>query len=407
MTIKCTTAFRAVSRATMAIPALFALGVWHAGAQDTGSSQAGADPGIFDDRILFGQSAAFSGPAQELGTNMRLGIEAAFNEANGNGGVHGRQLELTTLDDAYETEAAFNNTMRLINANRVFALIGAVGTPTSRASVPVASAAGVPYVAPFTGAELLRSPELSNVLNLRASYHQETEEIVDRLTEDLGITRVAVLYQNDSFGADGLTGTQLALERRGLSLVASGYYERNTSAVKYALLEITAAEPEALIMIGAYSPVAEMISLASADPDLVFATVSFVGSRALAEALGPSGTGVYVTQVVPLPEDTSVPVVAAYHQALADHDATAAPTFVSLEGYLAGRLAIAALEACGREVSRDCFVNSVRGGEEIDIDGFRLQYGPDDNQGSDTVLLTVIGEDGEYHLVDKMTGAQQ
>ncbi len=406
MTMIGTTALRAISRRA-GILAVLALGAGSVGAQNAASQTAGGDPGVFDDRILFGQSAALSGPAQVLGNNMRLGIEAAFGEVNENGGVHGRRLELTTLDDSYETEAAFNNTQRLINSDRVFALIGAVGTPTARASVPVAAAAGVPFVAPFTGAELLRSSDLDNVLNLRASYHQETEEIVARLTEDLGITRVAVLYQNDSYGADGLIGAQLALERRGLTPVATGYYRRNTTAVKYALLEIAAAEPEALIMIGAYAPVAEMIALASrTNPDLVFVTVSFVGSKALSAALGPDGAGVYVTQVVPLPYGTSVPVVAAYQKAMADQDADAAPSFVSLEGYLAGRLAIVALEACGREVSRDCFLNSVRGADAIDIDGFQLQYGPNDSQGSDVVLLTVIGEDGNYHPVDKMTGAE-
>ena len=369
-----------------------------------GMAAAADDPGISDDRIRFGQSAAFSGPASELGNEMRLGIEAAFNEANSRGGVNGRMLELTALDDSYETEAAFNNTMRLINAERVFALIGEVGTPTSRASVPVAAAAGVPFVAPFTGAEFLRDPELGNVLNLRASYYQETEEIVDRLTEDLGITRIAVLYQNDSFGAAGLTGTKLALERRGLAPVATGYYRRNTTGVKLALLDITAANPEALIMIGAYTPVAEMITLARRnDDDIVFATVSFVGSKALAEELGSDGTGVYVTQVVPLPEDDSVPVVAAYHDALNAYNPQAEPGFVSLEGYLSGRLTISALETCGSDVSRECFLNAVRDAGDIDIDGFQLRYGPGDNQGSDAVILTVIGEDGKYHQVDMMT----
>ncbi|WP_420640184.1 ABC transporter substrate-binding protein [Candidatus Poriferisocius sp.] len=369
-----------------------------------GTAPEGGVPGVSDDRILFGQSAAFSGPSQQLGTDMRLGLQAAFHEVNEAGGVNGRLLELTTLDDAYETEAAFDNAQRLINSEGVFALIGAVGTPTSRASVPVAATAGVPFVAPFTGAEFLRSPELDNVLNLRASYYQETEEIVARLTEDLGITRVAVLHQNDSYGATGLTGTELALERRGLEPVATGYYRRNTTAVKSALLDIAAGEPEAVVMIGAYAPVAEMISLArSVDADLVFATVSFVGSNALSEALGPEGAGVYVTQVVPLPGDTDVPVVAAYQEALASYDDGATPSFVSLEGYLAGRLAILALEGCGSEVSRECFLNSVRDAGAMDIEGFPLQYGPDDNQGSDTVLLTVIGEDGEYHPVERMS----
>ena len=332
-------------------------------------------PGVSDERVIFGQSAAFSGPAQELGRNMRLGIEAAFHEVNQRGGVHGRQVELSSLDDAYEPEAAIANTLQLIEDD-VFALIGAVGTPTSRSAVPVAEAAGVPYIAPFTGAELLRDAQLENVLNLRASYYQETEEMVARLTGDLDIERIAVMYQDDSYGRAGLRGVQLALERRGAEPVAVGAYTRNTTAVKTALLDLRAGDPEAVIIIGAYRPVAALVSWARyTGLDPVFMTVSFVGSNALADELGPSGEGVFVTQVVPFPTDDALPVVAAYHDALSAYAPDAVPGFVSLEGYLAGRLAIAGLERCGRELDRACFLDGLLRGEAIDIDGFRLRYG--------------------------------
>ncbi|MDE2994985.1 MAG: ABC transporter substrate-binding protein [Chloroflexota bacterium] len=292
--------------------------------------------GISDDRILFGQSAAFSGPAQALGRGMRLGIQAAFHERNQTGGVHGRMLELTTLDDQYEPHLAYSNTLNLISRERVFALIGEVGTPTSRSASPLANAEDVPFIAPFTGAGFLREAELENVVNLRASYHQEAEEMVARLTEDLGITRVAVMYQNDSYGQSGLDGVVAALPQRGLEPVASWYYQRNSDAVKAAVFNIVQANPEAVIMIGAYAPVAKAITLAREDIDPIFMAVSFVGSNALAQELGPDGAGVYVTQVVPLPDDTGVPAVAAYRAALKAFDANAVPGFVSLEGYLAG-----------------------------------------------------------------------
>jgi len=374
--------------------------------EDSSTSQEGSmvgmDPGISDSRIVFGQSAAFSGPAQALGNEMRLGIQAAFHEVNQAGGVHGRMVELVTLDDFYEPDSAYINTRQLINREGVFALIGEVGTPTSRSALSLAEAGGVPFIAPFTGAAFLREPDLNTVLNLRASYHQETEEMVERLTEDLGITRVAVLYQNDSYGQTGLDGARLALERRGLSPVASWYYPRNTSAVKNAVLNIVEADPEAVIMIGAYSPVAKTINLVRQDIDPVFMTVSFVGSNALAEELGSDGTGVYVTQVVPLPGDTDVPIVSAYQDALKAFDADGAPGFVSLEGYLAGRLAIAGLQLCGSEVSRECFLGAVRDAGTVDLDGMSLHYGQDDNQGSDAVFVTVIGDDGEYRLVESL-----
>ena len=370
-------------------------------ATDGGSRAAAATvPGVTATRILFGQSAAFSGPAQELGTNMRLGIEAAFAEVNRRGGVHGRSLELVFRDDAYEPEAAIANTVHLIEAERVFALIGAVGTPTSRSATPVAAEAGVPYIAPFTGAEFLRDASWGNVLNLRASYYQETEEMVARLTEDLGVSRIAVLYQDDSFGRAGYRGVRLALDRRAMQPVSIGLYPRNTTAVKTALLDLQRGEPEAVIMIGAYQPVAALIRWARhVGMDPTFLTVSFVGSNALAQELGAAGAGVYVTQVVPFPRDDTLPVVGAYLRALAAHDAAAVPGFVSFEGYLAGRLAVAGVQGCGTAPDRDCFMDSLLGSDEIDIDGFTLRYGASDNQGSDAVFLTRIGSDGRYHPV--------
>ena len=355
---------------------------------------------------MFGQSAAFSGPAQELGRNMQLGIQSAFHEVNQRGGVHGRRLELSSLDDAYEPEAAIANTNRLIE-EEVFALIGAVGTPTSRSATPVAAAAGVPYVAPFTGAEFLRSPELTNVLNLRASYYQETEEMVARLTQDLSIERIAVMYQDDSFGRAGYRGVLLALDRRKMEPVAIGVYPRNTLAVKTGLLDLREGAPEAVIIIGAYQPVAALISWSrKTGLDPIFMTVSFVGSNALADELGPSGEGVYVTQVVPFPTDDEIPVVAAYLDALSAYSPDAVPGFVSLEGYLAGRLAVAALDGCGRDIDRSCFLESLRRVDVVEIDGFELRYGDGDNQGSDAVFVTVIGGDGRYHPVDTLRSAE-
>ena len=359
--------------------------------------------GISDERILFGQSAAFSGPAQELGKNMRLGILAAFEEANGQGGIHGRVLELRSLDDAYEPEDAIVMTRHLIEQEQVFALIGAVGTPTSRSATPIARDSGVPYIAPFTGAAFLRDSEWDNIINLRASYNQETEEMVARLTGDLGITRVGVMYQNDSFGRAGFRGAVAALARRDMEPVSIGIYPRNTTAVKTALLDLRLGDPEAVIMIGAYEPVARLISWARhTDMDPVFMTVSFVGSNALAQELGPDGAGVLVTQVVPFPEDDSLPVVHAYREALAAHDPKAEPGFVSLEGYLAGRMVISALQECGADVGRSCLLDQLIDRGSFDIDGFDLQFGDGDNQGSDEVFLTVIGSDGEYHPVDTL-----
>ncbi|MDE0007847.1 MAG: ABC transporter substrate-binding protein, partial [Gammaproteobacteria bacterium] len=363
--------------------------------------------GVADGRVLFGQSAAFSGPAEQLGRDMRLGIEAAFAEANASGGIHGRRLTLLSRDDAYEPEAAIVNTRHLIEEDGVFALIGAVGTPTSRSAAPVAEAAGVPYIAPFTGAEFLRSSGLQSVVNLRASYYQETEAMVAHLIEDLNIRSIAVMRQDDSFGLAGYNGVRLAMERREMELAATAVYRRNTTAVKTGVLDLMRAAPGAVILIGAYEPVAATIAWSrNLGFDPVFLTISFVGSNALAGELGARGDGVFVTQVVPLPTD-DLDVVRAYRNALAVVDQDAAPGFVSLEGYLAGRLAIVALEGAGAEVTRARFLETLRRAGAIDMGGFGLEYGSDDNQGSDAVFVTVIGPGGSYRSVTNLAEARR
>ena len=188
-----------------------------------------------------------------------------------------------------------------------------------------------------------------------------------------------------------------------MTLAAVGVYQRNTTAIKTAILDLREGQPEAVIIIGAYEPVAATVAWSRHVGFIpVFMTISFVGSNALAQELGPEGAGVFVTQVVPFPTDTSLPVVQAYHRALAAFDPSAQPGFVSFEGYLAGRLAILGLEACGPTLTRECFLRGLHSADEID--GFQLRYGDTDNQGSDAVFLTVIGADGRYRAVTALSG---
>ena len=374
---------------------------WAAAQTESGGS------GVFADSIVFGQSAAVSGPAAELGENMNLGIRAAFEEANLEGGIHGRALRLLLRDDRYEAEAAIESTRALIE-HGVFGLIGAVGTPTSRVAAPIASAAQVPYIGAFTGAELLRGDDQRYMVNLRASYYQETEEMVERLTTDLGFSRIAILYQDDSYGQAGLTGVVQALDRRNMALAGEGTYVRNTVAVKRALLNLRSNNPEAIIIIGAYGAAAQFILWARkiGMQRTVFVNISFVGSNALLNALGRGGDGVVVTQVVPFPRDTSIPAVARYQNAIRRIDGSAQPGFVSLEGYLAGRLVVEALRASadpgGAPPTRAAFLQTLEAAGPIDLDGFTVQYGPADNQGSDEVFLTII-RGGRFVPVTRLT----
>ncbi|MCA3339915.1 MAG: ABC transporter substrate-binding protein [Roseomonas sp.] len=370
------------------------------------ASRVMAQSGIFNDRIVFGQAAPLDGPAAALGTGMRDGILAAFAEANKAGGVHGRKLELIARDDGYEPTRSANVTRQLISEDNVFALIGPVGTPTSQAAQPIAAEAGVPFIGPFTGAEFLRDAKLANVINLRASYFQETEEMVERLTRDLGASRIAILFQDDAFGRAGLAGVQRALTKRNMALVAEGTYERNTVAVRGAALAIQRGRPDAVIMVGAYKPCAEFIKTArQLRLNATFVNISFVGSDALAQELGAAGVGVVVTQVVPFPGDESLAMVKRYRTALAAAIPNSTPGFVSLEGYAVGRLAIAALAKAANPPTRDSLLNTIRT-NSFDIDGMPLSFSAEKNQGSDKVWLTVIQADGSFRAVERFSGTQ-
>jgi branched-chain amino acid transport system substrate-binding protein len=357
-----------------------------------------AEDGVTADSITFGQAAVLEGPASALGQGMRTGIQAAFDEINARGGVHGRKLKLISRDDGYEPERAIAATRKLIDEDKVFGLIGPVGTPTSAAAQPIATAAKVPFIGAFTGAGFLRNPKLENVVNVRASYGAETEAWIKHLTEDLKIRKIAIFYQDDAFGRAGLDGVKAAMKKRGLELAEEATYERNTVAVKTALLALRRAAPEAVVMVGAYKPCAELIKLAhKLELHPVFVNISFVGASALAKELGPDGKGVVVSQVVPFPWDTSLKVVADYQAAI-----KGAPDFVSLEGYLVGRLAIAALEKMGGEPTREGLLKVIKDAGKFDIGGLAMTFGPTKNEGLDQVFLTVIQPDGSFKAVDKL-----
>lgn len=361
-----------------------------------------AEDGVSKDSILFGQVAALNGPAQALGQGMREGILAAFEEANRAGGINGRKLELKSIDDGYEPEKTIEATNKAINDDKVFALVGAVGTPTSKAGQPIATAAKVPFIGPFTGAEFLRNPFNRYVVNIRASYFQETEAWVEHLTNDLGVTRIAILYQDDAFGLAGLAGVKKAMEKRNLSLVAEGTFKRNTTAIKSALLEIMKGQPQAVVTVGPYKPIAAFIKLArQLKVDATFVAISFVGSDSLAQELGSEGAGVVVSQVVPFPGDKSLPVVASYQSALAAVNEKSKPGFVSLEGYLAGRLIVEAIKRIPGEPTREAFLDVIER-EPFDLGGMKLTFSATQNQGSTRVYFTVLQSNGLFQPVAKL-----
>lgn len=363
-----------------------------------------AENGVSKENIILGQTAALGGPASALGQAMNKGILAAFNEVNATGGVNGRMLELISYDDGYEPERAVENTKKLIEKDRVFALIGGVGTPTANAIEPIISAQKIPFIGPFTGAEFLRSPFKRYVVNIRGSYWQETEEWIERLTKDLGIKRIAILYQDDTYGRAGLSGVKRALKKRDMVLVGEGAYQRNTIAVKSALLRIRKSKPEAVVIIGAYKPVAEFVRVSNTiDFDPVFVNISFVGSEALAKELGGIGEGVIISQVVPFPHAKKPKLlVERYQKALKAYSPDENYSFVSFEGYIAGRFFAHILKQINGEITREAFLDKIYALKTIKLDSLNLTYGEQDNQGIDSVFMTVLQKDGTFKAANKL-----
>lgn len=355
------------------------------------------DTGVSKETVSFGQIAALDGPAARLGLGMQLGILAAFKEVNDAGGVGGRQLTLDSRDDGYEPDRSIAEINKMISEDAFFALIGTVGTPTNKVLQPIATKADFPLVGPFTGAGFLRNPDLNNLYNLRGSYDAETEAWIAHLVDERGLKNIAILYQDDSFGLAGLSGVNKALTKRGMALVAEGTYTRNTTDVKDAMVTIREVNPDAVVMVGAYKPIAEFIKLSRSfqfTPE--FVTISFVGSKALADELWPEGAGVIISQVVPFPWDENLPIVKEYQAAIVAYDQYEDYGFVTLEGYLVGRLVIKALEDAGADLTRDNFLSSLEAMSSLDLGGLTLTFGADDNQGIDRIFMTKLLPDGFF-----------
>ncbi len=360
-----------------------------------GAAHAQGAPGVTDREILIGQFAATSGPAAQLGLRMQAGMQAYFKAVNDQGGIHGRSLRLVTRDDGYEPDKAVAAVKALIHDDQVFALAGAVGTPTNLAALPVITEEKIPLVGLFTGAEGLREPFNRQLFHVRASYFDETERIVQHLTT-LGIKKIGVFHQNDSYGQAGLTGVQNALKRRKMAPVAVATVERNSIDVAKALDTLLKAEPEAIVQISAYTSCAALIKQSRAKGyGGQFFNVSFVGSKALADELGSAGLGVVISQVVPFPYVPSMAVVREYQAHMAASGQKEFD-FSSMEGYLSARVLAEGLRRAGRSLTRDGLVTALETLRDFDIGGFKVSYSARNHQGSAYTDLTMIGRDGRF-----------
>lgn len=357
-----------------------------------------AEPGVTDTSITLGMSAPFSGPNGAYGLDMRQTIQAYFEQLNKAGGINGRKLELVALDDGYETERTLANTQTLLKEKNVFALLAYYGSsPTTEAMNKVFGPAKVPLVGTISGASSLREPLSTNpnarfMFNVRASYADETEAIVNQLVS-LGLKSIAVFYQNDGFGKSGLDGVTAALKKHNLTPSAVSTIERNSVDVSKSIEPIVKANPQAVVMVTLYKPTAAFVkAMKKAGQNPMFMTLSPVGTEQLVQELGPEARGIGISQVVPYPWNDVVPVVREYQKLTTKPGSY---SYYGMEGYLTARTMVEGLRRAGKDLTRDKLVSALEGMSNVDFGGYRVNYTGAAHLGSRFVELTVVGPGGK------------
>lgn len=360
------------------------------------SMSASAEPGVTENKITLGMSGPFSGPNGAYGIDMRTVIQAYFEQVNKGGGVNGRKIELVALDDGYETERTVANTKTLINDKNVFALLSFYGSsPTTEAMNKVFGPAKVPLVGTISGAGTLREPLSQNpngryMFNVRASYADETEAIVNQLVS-LGLKNIAVFYQNDGFGKSGLDGVTAALKKHNLAPTAVGTVERNSIDVDAAVQAIAKGKPQAVVMVTLYKPTAAFVkAMKKAGQNPMFMTLSPVGTEQLVAELGPDARGIGISQVMPYPWNDIVPMVRDYQKLVGKGGFS----YYGIEGFVMARVVVDALRRAGKDLTREKMVSTLEG-TSLDLGGFRVSYSPNSRLGSRYVELTVVGPGGK------------
>ena len=351
--------------------------------------------GVTDTEIVIGSSAALSGHAGTLGTNYLHGAMAYINQVNEDGGIHGRTIRVVSYDDMYNPPQTVANTQKLINEDKVFLLFNYVGTPTTLKIIPIVEEAKIPLVGIFSGAQVLRVPFRKNIFSIRASYFQETETAIQHYTKTLGLKKIAVFYQSDAYGIDGLEGTKRSLQKYGLEPVALGTYNRGTMDVEDAVARIANSEAEAVVIVGTYGPAAKFVTLMKdRKPDMYFHSVSFVGTEEFVKELGDNTSRVCITEVVPSLAEAGLPdFLLKYEERLQKYYPDDEVTFGGVEGYVNTKVILDALQNAGATPTREGFVKALESYQ--DESGLGIEFSKNDHQGLDTVYLIQI-QNGKY-----------
>ena len=362
-------------------------------------------PGVTSSSILIGSCSALDGPARFLGSQTVLGATAYLHSVNDQGGVLGRKVQLVAHDDGYDPEKAPTCFNRMASEG-VFALGFFVGTPTAKVYVPMAQEAKIPVVGLFTGAQMLYEPLKHYIINVRASYYDETREQVDRLWE-VNVRKIGVIYQNDAFGKAVLEGVKLALEKHHSTPAAVGTFERNTLDVDAGLKDVMAAHPQAVVVVGPYAPVAAIVKKAhAADWRPRFLTVSFVGTEEFIKEAGSDAEGTIITQVVPPYDHTDYPTIALYRKCLQKYYPSTPLSFVSLEGFVDAMVVVEGLKRAGDDLTREKFITAIESIHDMNVGlgpMLTLNYSATDHKGFERVYPTVVRNGQPVSITDWQT----
>lgn len=353
--------------------------------------------GVSARAIVIGQSAPLTGANAELGNDIRNGALAYFMKVNESGGVHGRGIELVTLDDANQVPKADENTKKLVEETGVFALFGYASATLSRPALPTVEKHRVPFLAPFTGADPMRAFN-RYVYNMRASYADELEKIVEHFAP-LGITRFSIVHYDDVVGRENFTAVERALKKRSLAAVSvAAFKDRAKPDIAAGVKEIAKTEPDVVILTTLYKASADFIKLARrSGMGAQMVSNSFPGASPLAKELGADGAGTIMATVVPPPTKRSLPVVQEYQAAIEKQLGRKEYSFTSLESFIGAKVAVEALKRAGPRPTREGFMQALDNLKDFDTGGYVVSFAPKDHNGSTFVELTVIGRNLKFN----------
>ncbi|HEV2610183.1 MAG TPA: ABC transporter substrate-binding protein [Noviherbaspirillum sp.] len=348
-----------------------------------------------EDEILFGKTSSLSGPLAEIGVDATTATNAYFEYINQQGGIHGRKLRLLTLDDSYSTEKGVANARQLIEKEKAFALLNMAGTPTNKALLPIIAEHNIPSIGPYTGSDIVRTPHNRLIFNIRAGYSDEAATIVKHL-EIRGIKKIAVVYQNNAFGKEGLGFVENATEAQKMKVHASAPMEASGADAEKAAAVLAESQPQAVIMITTGKSSVEFIkAFNKISPGMQFFALSVMGTQAGVNALGKDGIGVVVSQVAPFPFSATSGIVREYQKVMKQMGVKNW-SFASMEGFITAKVVVEGLRRAGKNPTRERFIAGLESIGRWDMDGYLINFSKDNHNGSRYVELTAISREGRF-----------